>query len=65
MNLVDQIKQFCIDNYENGYDACVECWDTKDYEEFIAENNVTSVEQFVVEYAPVIEHVEDIRSLAF
>ena len=65
MALVDEVKAFCEANYEEGYDACVECWDTQDYQEFIDEWNVTSVEGFVKEYAPIKEHREDIQATAF
>lgn len=35
--LVEEMKQWCVDNYENGADTMVECWDTEDYLELIQE----------------------------
>lgn len=63
--LLADIKAFCLAHYEEGYDSCVECWDDRDYVEFIEENNVKSVDDFVKEYAPVIGHANEIRSTAF
>jgi phage terminase large subunit-like protein len=65
MSLVDDIKAFCVDNYEAGYDACVECWDTADYQEWIHDYKVTSVEGFAKSYQFMIDHANDIRSTAF
>lgn len=29
--VIQQMKQWCLDNYENGADVMVECWSTDDY----------------------------------
>jgi hypothetical protein len=29
---IDKMKQWCLDNYEQGADTMVECWDSTDYE---------------------------------
>lgn len=34
---VARLKKWCEDNYENGADTMVECWDTEDYERLLKE----------------------------
>lgn len=63
--LVDAIKAFCLAHYQEGYDACVECWDDREYEAWIEEWEVTSVEEFVKSYACMIDHANEVRSTAF
>lgn len=29
--VIQEMKQWCLDNYENGADVMVECWSTDDY----------------------------------
>jgi len=29
--VIEQMKQWCLDNYENGADTMVECWADEDY----------------------------------
>lgn len=29
---IQAMKDWCMDNYENGADTMVECWSTEDYE---------------------------------
>lgn len=33
---IQAMKQWCEDNYENGADTMVECWDDSDYAELFA-----------------------------
>lgn len=62
---VKQIKAFCKKNYNNGYDAVVECWDNSDIIEFIEQHNITSVAEFKKAYAPFIEHRNEVKATAF
>lgn len=35
---IEKMKQWCMENYDNGADTMVECWEDKDYENlFIGE----------------------------
>ena len=63
--LVTELEEFCKANYEKGYDACVECWEKPEWVEFIADFNVTSVEDFVKEYQFIIDHANEIRATAW
>ena len=36
--LVEEMKEWCVDNYENGADTMVECWGTEDYLDLIRES---------------------------
>ena len=63
--LIRRLEAFCMENYENGYDTCVECWGKADYEEFINDCNITSVDDFVKAYADIIAHANEIRSTAW
>jgi len=64
-DLIKEIKKFCKENYLNGYDRCVECWDESDYQEWINDYNINSVESFIESYSFMIERAEDIISTAF
>jgi hypothetical protein len=63
--LVEAIKAFCLANYEEGYDVCVECWEDADYADWIETYKVTSVRGFAMSYAFMIDHANEIRSTAF
>lgn len=63
--LIEAIKAFCLAHYEEGYDACVECWDDAEYAEWIEDYKVTSVDEFVKSYAFMIDHANEVRSTAF
>lgn len=63
--LILEIKKFCKDNYESGYDYCVECWGDSDFAEWIADFDVATVEGFVNSYAFMIERKSEILSTAF
>ena len=30
---IESMKQWCLDNYDNGADTMVECWEDEDYED--------------------------------
>lgn len=30
-DIIEQMKQWCMDNYENGADTMIECWSDEDY----------------------------------
>lgn len=32
---IEQMKAWCLANYDNGADTMVECWETEDYEDLI------------------------------
>jgi hypothetical protein len=36
---VAALKQWCENNYSNGADTMVECWETKEYEELLQRCN--------------------------
>jgi hypothetical protein len=36
---IDKMKQWCLDNYEQGADTMVECWDSTDYEDLFYTNH--------------------------
>jgi hypothetical protein len=63
--LVESIKSFCLANYENGYDICIESWNDSDYIEFIKDFKITSVENFVKSYAFLIDYANLITSTRF
>lgn len=33
--LIAKMKAWCLENYENGADTMVECWEDEDYEDLI------------------------------
>jgi hypothetical protein len=33
--LIEEMKAWCLENYDKGADTMVECWDTEDYVELI------------------------------
>jgi len=59
--LIDNIRKYCIENYENGYDSCVECWDEDDYIFWVLDNNVKSVKGFIKSYAFIIKRDEEMQ----
>ncbi len=59
--LLDNIRKFCLENYEEGYDEVVEAYDDEELQEFIDNFNVTSVKSFIKEYQFLIDHRNDIR----
>jgi hypothetical protein len=65
MTLAADIRKFCEAHYEEGYDAVVECWDESDMQEFIDEQGVTDVDDFVSAYAPIRDYRKEIMSTAF
>ncbi len=63
--LILEIKQFCKDNYENGYDSCIECWGDSDYSEWINDFSISSLDGFIESYKFVIDRKLEIASTAF
>ncbi len=63
--LIADIKAFCLANYSEGYDSVIECWDTEDYTDFIARNQIKNLADFIAEYAVIIDYKNEIRSTAF
>lgn len=43
---ITRLKKLCMENYENGGDTPIECWDQKHWEEFVTEHGNQS-EQFL------------------
>lgn len=33
--LIEEMKAWCLENYDKGADTMVECWDTEDYHKLI------------------------------
>lgn len=63
--LIKNIKLFVLKNYENGYDTIAECWNLDDYVQWIERHNITTVDEFVASYAPVIERQEEMFNTIF
>jgi hypothetical protein len=63
--LKDDIRLYAEKHYEDGYDVVVECWDDEEYDTFIEQYGIVTVEDFVVAYAPIKAHREDIMATAF
>jgi hypothetical protein len=34
----EKLKKIAMDNYDKGGDSFIECWDSKDWDKFIVEN---------------------------
>lgn len=39
--VIKEMKSWCLENYENGADTMVECWDEEDYANLITESPST------------------------
>ena len=37
--VIEKAKKLAEDNYDNGYDAFVECYDDEDWEKFVKDHN--------------------------
>ena len=35
MTHIEQLQAWCLENYENGADTMVECWDDAEYQELL------------------------------
>jgi len=64
-NTVKKIKAFCIKNYENGYDEFVECYSDMELQQYILENNITSIKSFKESAEPRISYRAEIQSTRF
>jgi hypothetical protein len=64
LKLASEIKAFCNDNFENGYDVPAMCWEDAEYLDWVEKWNVTDIESFIESYAFVIEHRKEIQSTA-
>lgn len=38
---IDQMKQWCLEHYDQGADTMVECWSTSDYEDLFVSHDGT------------------------
>ena len=65
MKLINEIRQYCIAHYNEGYDVVVEAYGNDELQEFIDDFNVTSVKSFVVEFAFMIDHRAEMASTEF
>ena len=63
--LLDDIRKFCLEHYEDGYDTIVEAYDDEELQTFIDDFKVTSVKSFIKEYQFLIDHRNEIRAEAF
>ena len=63
--LIQEIKEYALLNYENGYDGIVECWDDSEYARWINHYKVTSLNEFIKSYAFMIDIADDIKATAF
>ena len=63
--LIAEIKKYALENYENGYDTIVECYEDEELEQYCKDYNITTLEEFKKSYAPVIDHRRDIEATAF
>ena len=63
--LIDTIKKFCLENYENGYDEFVECYDDVELGEYILDYGIQSLADFKRIAAHRISYREEIKSTAF
>ena len=63
--LVQQIRDFCIRNYEDGYDTVVECWDQDDLAAYIDEHDIRSKGEVIAVYAPTRAYSAEIMAEAF
>tara|TARA_R110000744_G_scaffold362729_1_gene470842 strand:+ start:129 stop:335 length:207 start_codon:yes stop_codon:yes gene_type:complete len=65
LRLAGEIKAFCNDNFESGYDVPAMCWEDIEYLDWIEEFNVTGIDSFIDSYSFMIEHRKEIQSTAF
>lgn len=56
--VIQEMKQWCLDNYKNGADVMVECWSTDDYFQLIL-----SCYDRDREYEPAWEALKDIAAI--
>jgi hypothetical protein len=65
---IKMLKQLALDNYNNGGDGMVECWDNKDYEQFITrcEEQGKDIKETALKDMGVYDsHRKDIEATAF
>jgi len=63
--LLQEIRKYCVEHYEEGYDVVVEAYDDEDLQGFIDDYKVTSVKQFVKEFQFLIDHRNEMMSTGY
>ena len=66
MNQIEKMKQWCMDNYNNGADTMVECWDDSDYNELFMDVSTKQAWKSLKDIASVyLDQQNDARNSAF
>ena len=66
MNQIEKMKQWCMDNYNNGADTMVECWDDSDYNELFVDVSTKQAWKILKNIASVyLDQQNDARNSAF
>ena len=62
--LYNEVYEFCLANYDKGYDTFIECYSKNELIEYIKEYKIKSVKGFIKDYAPVLDVYEDRKAEA-
>jgi len=54
-NLVMEIKSYCLNNYDQGWDHPIECWSDVDYLDYIYKYKIRTLKDFVKDYGEIVE----------
>ena len=65
MSILEKVKLFCIENYNNGYDEFVECYEDIELEEYIIHWEIKSIKDFIEVSRARREYREEIQNTAF
>lgn len=65
MSLLAEIREFCKENYNDGYDVVVEAYDDAELQEFIDQWDVDSVDKFAMAFQFIIDYRADIVAEIF
>lgn len=63
--LINDIKRYSEDNYENGYDAIVECYSDKELMELVDEQGIKTLQAFIEFYGASIDYANEIKSTIY
>jgi hypothetical protein len=63
--LINDIKSFALENYDNGYDRVIECYGDSDLELLIEKNSITTLDDFIAYYGVSIEYSLEIKATAY
>jgi hypothetical protein len=63
--LINDIKSYALENYDNGYDRVVECYADSDLAQLIDKQGIKTLDDFIAYYGVSIEYAEEIKATAY